>query len=110
MNISRFSLLFSATVISNYVHVIYTVDDWVKSKKMKYLGVPKYLAHGTHKRGSETFRFMVMPRFGSDLQKIFEGCGKKFAKETVLALGLRMVCSAMSQKCPCNNLVHVARI
>ncbi|XP_022330674.2 serine/threonine-protein kinase VRK1-like [Crassostrea virginica] len=67
------------------------IDDWVKSKKMKYLGVPKYLAHGTHKRGSETFRFMVMPRFGSDLQKIFEGCGKKFAKETVLALGLRMV-------------------
>lgn len=67
------------------------IDDWVKNKKMKYLGVPKYIAHGTHQRDKENFRFMVMPRFGSDLQKIFEGCGKHFAKETVLALGLRMI-------------------
>lgn len=74
-----------------YIILTVTVDDWVKNKKMKYLGVPKYIAHGTHQRDKENFRFMVMPRFGSDLQKIFEGCGKHFAKETVLALGLRMV-------------------
>lgn len=74
-----------------YIILTVTVDDWVKNKRMKYLGVPKYIAHGTHQRDKENFRFMVMPRFGSDLQKIFEGCGKHFAKETVLALGLRMV-------------------
>lgn len=67
------------------------IDNWVKSKKLKYLGVPKYIAHGMHQRDKENYRFMIMPRFGTDLQKIFEGCGKQFSKETVLALGLRML-------------------
>jgi vaccinia related kinase len=74
-----------------YVHVFALVSSWADKEKIKYLGVPKYIAHGNHKRGSEEFRFLVMPRFGTDLQKIFEGCGKQFSKETVLALGLRMV-------------------
>ncbi|XP_056021256.1 serine/threonine-protein kinase VRK1-like [Ostrea edulis] len=67
------------------------INAWANSRKLKYLGVPKYITHGNHTRGNENFRFLVMPRFGTDLQKIFEGCGKQFSKETVLALGLRMV-------------------
>lgn len=58
---------------------------------MKYLGVPKYISSGTHTRGKETFRFMVMERFGTDVQKIFEKSGKTFSKHTVCALALRLV-------------------
>lgn len=34
---------------------------------------------------------MVMDRFGMDLQKKFEGNGKKFPRKLVLQLGLRLV-------------------
>jgi hypothetical protein len=34
---------------------------------------------------------MVMERFGSDVQKIFEKAGKKFSRHTVCALALRLV-------------------
>jgi vaccinia related kinase len=52
---------------------------------MKYIGVPRYISSGAHTRGKETFRFMVMERFGSDVQKIFEKAGKKFSRHTVCA-------------------------
>lgn len=74
-----------------YIILIVIVNDWVKNKKMKYLGVLKYIVYGIYQRDKENFRFMVMFRFGLDLQKIFEGCGKYFVKEIVLVLGLRMV-------------------
>ncbi|CAG2215612.1 VRK [Mytilus edulis] len=67
------------------------VDEWCKAKKMKYLGVPKYISSGTHTRGKETFRFMVMERFGTDVQKVFEKSGKTFSRHTVCALALRLL-------------------
>lgn len=67
------------------------IDEWSKSRKMKYLGVPKYISSGSHTRGKETFRFMVMERFGSDVQRIFEKAGKKFSRHTVCALALRLL-------------------
>lgn len=39
---------------------------------------------------------MVMDRFGTDLQKVFEENGKRFSRKTVLQLGLRLV-SCMAQ-------------
>lgn len=67
------------------------VDEWCKEKKMKYIGVPRYISSGAHTRGNETYRFMVMERFGSDVQKIFEQAGKKFSRHTVCALALRLL-------------------
>lgn len=37
------------------------------------------------------YRFMVMDRFGTDLQKKFEEGGKRFPRKLVLQLGLRLV-------------------
>lgn len=34
---------------------------------------------------------MVIDRLGTDLQKKFEECGKKFPRKLVLQLGLRLV-------------------
>lgn len=67
------------------------IDAWVKSKKLKYLGVPKYIASGQHMHKGVNYRFMVMERFSTDLQKIFEGAKKRFSKESVYALALRMI-------------------
>lgn len=64
---------------------------WMKSRKMDYLGVPKYWGSGFHEKSGKRYRFMVMDRFGTDLQKKFEGNGKKFPRKLVLQLGLRLL-------------------
>uniref|UniRef100_A0A673MAY9 non-specific serine/threonine protein kinase n=1 Tax=Sinocyclocheilus rhinocerous TaxID=307959 RepID=A0A673MAY9_9TELE len=67
------------------------IGAWMNSRKMDYLGVPKYWGSGFHEKGSKRDRFMVMDRFGVDLQKKFEGNGKKFPRKLVLQLGLRLL-------------------
>ncbi|KAK0131702.1 Serine/threonine-protein kinase VRK1 [Merluccius polli] len=67
------------------------IQSWMKSRKMKYLGVPKYWGSGLHEKGGKKYRFMVMDRFGTDLQKKFEEAGKKFSRKLVLQLGLRLL-------------------
>ncbi|KAI2654251.1 Serine/threonine-protein kinase VRK1 [Labeo rohita] len=67
------------------------IGAWMKSRKMDYLGVPKYWGSGFHEKGGKRYRFMVMDRFGMDLQKKFEGNGKKFPRKLVLQLGLRLL-------------------
>ncbi|MBN3323566.1 VRK1 kinase, partial [Atractosteus spatula] len=67
------------------------IQSWVRSHKLKYLGVPAYWGTGLHTKGGKRYRFMVMDRFGTDLQKIFEENGKQFSRKTVLQLGLRLL-------------------
>lgn len=67
------------------------IGAWVKSRKLKYLGVPKYWGSGLHENGGKRYRFLVMDRFGTDLQKKFEENGKKFPRKLVLQLGLRLL-------------------
>ncbi|XP_060070609.1 serine/threonine-protein kinase VRK1-like [Ylistrum balloti] len=67
------------------------IESWKKEKKQKYLGVPKFIATGSYIRDNTQFRFMVMERFGSDVQKLFEGAGKRFETHTVYCLALRMI-------------------
>uniref|UniRef100_A0A8D0C1H8 Serine/threonine-protein kinase VRK1 n=1 Tax=Salvator merianae TaxID=96440 RepID=A0A8D0C1H8_SALMN len=67
------------------------IKKWISSHKLKYLGVPKYWGSGLHQKNGKSYRFMVMDRFGKDLQKIFEERGKCFSRKTVLQLGLRIL-------------------
>ncbi|XP_033735096.1 serine/threonine-protein kinase VRK1-like isoform X2 [Pecten maximus] len=67
------------------------IEAWKKTKKLKYLGLPKFIATGSYMRANIQYRFMVMERFGSDVQKLFEGAGKRFETHTVYCLALRMI-------------------
>ncbi|KAF5900792.1 serine/threonine-protein kinase VRK1, partial [Clarias magur] len=67
------------------------ISTWIKSHRLKYLGVPKYWGSGLHEKGGQRYRFMVMDRFGTDLQKLFEQGGKIFPRKLVLQLGLRLL-------------------
>ncbi|XP_077179738.1 serine/threonine-protein kinase VRK1 isoform X1 [Paroedura picta] len=67
------------------------IKKWITSHKLKYLGVPRYWGSGLHENNGKSYRFMVMDRFGKDLQKIFEEKGKRFTRKTVLQLGLRIL-------------------
>ena len=66
------------------------VDTWTRERRLKYLGVPKYFGTGRHVKNGQTYRFMVMPRFSTDLQKLFVK-SQTFLPQTVMALSLRMV-------------------
>lgn len=67
------------------------INSWLQSHKLKYLGVPRFIAGGQHDYKGTSYRFLVMERFSTDLQKIFEAAGKQFSKQTVFALALRML-------------------
>ncbi|KAM9842207.1 serine/threonine-protein kinase VRK1 isoform 2-T2 [Aulostomus maculatus] len=67
------------------------IQSWMKSHKLKQLGVPRYWGSGLHERGGQRYRFMVMDRLGTDLQRKFEECGRRFPRKLVLQLGLRML-------------------
>ncbi|KAK7103842.1 serine/threonine-protein kinase VRK1-like [Littorina saxatilis] len=67
------------------------IREWTKAKKLKYLGVPPFLGTGLHKKGDKQYRFLAMPRLGTDLQKLFEDNNRAFSEKTVYSVGLRML-------------------
>ncbi|XP_058470459.1 serine/threonine-protein kinase VRK1 [Solea solea] len=67
------------------------IQTWIKSHKLKHLGVPRYWGSGLHEKGGKRYRFMVIDRLGTDLQKKFQECGKRFSRKLVLQLGLRLL-------------------
>lgn len=67
------------------------IQNWMRSHKLKSLGVPRYWGSGLHDKGGRKYRFMVIDRLGTDLQKKFEECGRRFPRKLVLQLGLRML-------------------
>jgi len=74
-----------------YVCICMSVSEWMLSHKLKSLGVPRFIATGRHDHDGSENRFLVMERFGSDLQKLFEQAGKRFPASTVFLLGLKLV-------------------
>ncbi|MCL4120803.1 UNVERIFIED_CONTAM: hypothetical protein GTU68_007906, partial [Idotea baltica] len=67
------------------------IENLKKEKKLKRLGMPKYLGSGSHIYQGQKYRFMVMERFGEDLQKIIEKHNKKFSYKTVFQVVIQIV-------------------
>ena len=57
----------------------------------RYLGVPPYIASGSTTYKSRDYRFLVMPRLGTDLQKLLQECGGRFSPKTTYEFGLRIL-------------------
>ncbi|NWU74374.1 VRK2 kinase, partial [Onychorhynchus coronatus] len=67
------------------------IRKWMNLKKIRCLGIPVFWGSGLAEYKGKSYRFMVMERLGEDLQRIFQDCGSRFKKETVLQLGARML-------------------
>ena len=75
---------------------LHVVDEWKAAhREVSYLGIPEYITSGNHTSGSVDYRFMVMQRFGKDLEKIFTECGRRFSMPTVCYLAIRVVSMCM---------------
>ena len=48
------------------------IDKFKKRRGLKHLGIPKLVANGSHVKNDQVYRFLVMERFGTDLQRIIE--------------------------------------
>jgi len=58
---------------------------------MEHLAVPKYITSGRHMLNGIEYRFMVMQRFGTDVEKHFRAAGSKFCDDTVCYLAVQLV-------------------
>ncbi|XP_053731026.1 serine/threonine-protein kinase VRK2 isoform X1 [Synchiropus splendidus] len=67
-----------------------SVQTWMKTRKMDFLGVPRFWGSGQAEHNGLNYRFMAMDRLGTDLQKLYERSGR-FRKDTVLQLGQTLV-------------------
>lgn len=87
-------LSFTCTLMAyfrQFVLFFSLVLEWVKSRQLSYLAVPKFIASGSHEHAGTKFRFMVMERFGEDIEKKFSSAGRRFSLPTVCYLALKLV-------------------
>ncbi|XP_026992153.2 serine/threonine-protein kinase VRK2 isoform X1 [Tachysurus fulvidraco] len=68
-----------------------SISKWKRVKRLHFLGIPTYWGSGLSEHNGKRYRFMVMDRLGTDLQKVFVGNGEQLKKQTVLQLGCLMV-------------------
>ncbi|XP_054281880.1 serine/threonine-protein kinase VRK1-like isoform X2 [Macrosteles quadrilineatus] len=62
------------------------INEWVARRNMRALGMPHFLGTGSHHYDGEHYRFLVLPRFGLDVEKVFIRQGRKFHVKTAFTL------------------------
>lgn len=83
--------LFNVTKYLKDKHSIFLVASWQKKKKLAALGIPRYVASGSHEYKNTKYRFLVIDRYGKDLWKIFEENNRQFPEHIVYKLALQIV-------------------
>nr|XP_019952785.1 PREDICTED: serine/threonine-protein kinase VRK1-like isoform X2 [Paralichthys olivaceus] len=68
-----------------------SMQKWMCRRKLDFLGIPTYWGSGLAEYNNLRYRFMVMDRLGTDLQKVCDRNAGRLKKATVLQLGLGLV-------------------
>jgi len=68
-----------------------SVEEFKKAKNLKSFGMPCLRGNGSHVHKGEKYRFLVMDRFGKDLQKIFQTGKKIFTDKVTYNLALKVL-------------------
>lgn len=58
---------------------------------LKALGMPYYVGAGSHYYNGERYRFLVLPKYGQDVQKVFLEHGRRFHVKTAFTLASYIV-------------------
>merc|ERR1712051_860592 len=68
------------------------IEKFKAEKGLSHLGVPKLVANGSHVRNRQNYRFLVMERFGSDLQRILDNSeGQRFTTKTACTVAIQVI-------------------
>lgn len=71
--------------------ILLTVEHYMATRKLKTLGMPHFLGCGSHYFNNERYRFIVLPKYGIDLQTVFLNSGKRFSVKTAFTLAAYVV-------------------
>jgi len=67
------------------------IKTFTASHKLQYLALPPFMGTGSYEFKKVDYRFLVMPRLGTDLQKLLVESGGTFKPEVVFSVGLRVL-------------------
>lgn len=67
------------------------VEEWNKKNGLDSLGMPVYIASGSHVTRNSKLRFLILPRFEKDLEQIFQSKRRKFNLKTVLLIAVQLI-------------------
>ncbi|CAK9818872.1 Serine/threonine-protein kinase VRK1 [Anthophora plagiata] len=67
------------------------IDNWCKSQGKRRIGIPTYEGSGSHIHHGQKYRFLVIPRFGIDIGKLFISNGRKLPIKLVNRLAVQML-------------------
>uniref|UniRef100_T1JHI1 Protein kinase domain-containing protein n=1 Tax=Strigamia maritima TaxID=126957 RepID=T1JHI1_STRMM len=65
------------------------IEEWMTKRKLKFLGVPRYVALG--KNNKFGIEFIVLERLGKDLHRLWEENGKRFSAKTVVNIAIQIL-------------------
>lgn len=66
------------------------IENWKKKKNLSFLGVPHFIASGSHFSKGEKYRFLILPKYDEDLDAIFQK-KRNFNLKTVLVIASRII-------------------
>ena len=71
------------------------IDDYIKNKRksklVRPLGIPTLIGNGIHEYQGGKYRFIVLPRFDVDLQKVFEDNNYYLEERTVYGVAVHLL-------------------
>ncbi|KAL7294524.1 hypothetical protein TKK_0012054 [Trichogramma kaykai] len=67
------------------------IEDWCESQNLRQVGIPTYEGSGSHHFNGARYRFLVIPRYGIDVDKIFRSNGRKLSKKIISSLSVQML-------------------
>lgn len=93
----------------------FTVKSWCESQRKRKIGVPTYEGSGSHVYRNQRYRFLVIPRYGIDIGKLFLSHRRKLPTRLVNTLAVQMVnftlvlsiCRQLSCNLACDYLLII---
>nr|XP_014094074.1 nucleosomal histone kinase 1 [Bactrocera oleae] len=67
------------------------IKRFQQERGLKTIGMPYMIGNGSVELNGTKHRFIVMPRYGSDISKLFLANGRRFPEETIYRLALQML-------------------
>lgn len=67
-----------------------TIEQWRQQQQLNSLGMPHYVASGSHLHNGNKYRFLILPRYETDLETILQK-KKTFNLKTVLTVSMQII-------------------
>jgi len=68
-----------------------SVEEFQRARNLTSFGMPCLRGNGSHVYKNEKYRFLVMDRFGKDLQKLFQTGKKRFSDQVTYNLAIKII-------------------